>query len=268
MAFQKKTWVNRVAQYPLRRLLTVVRNFDATNTAVMDIQREEGEVTTEGDAFSAENMNDLENRIKQGFDDAGGGNFVGVRYHTSLVDYPDYPCWEDMTAEEKAKYDISTGATINFLDDEAIPDDILGNTDISGIGDGTLTGAISDVDERVSEVNNALSGISDYSLSEKVIGKWVDGSTLYEKTINFGQLPNTTTKNVAHGIVNLKRIIYANGMAYRSTDGLNTPVPSPQASATNQLLLGVNSTNVSITTYVDRSMYGECYITLQYTKTS
>lgn len=67
MAFNKKTWVNRVVQYPLRRLLTIVRPFDTTGTGVMDIQREDGEVTTEGDAFSAANMNDLESRIETAF---------------------------------------------------------------------------------------------------------------------------------------------------------------------------------------------------------
>lgn len=68
MAFQKKTWVNRIVQYPLRRLLTMVRSDDGSGTEIVDIQREDGEITQEGDAFSAENMNDLEQRIEDAFD--------------------------------------------------------------------------------------------------------------------------------------------------------------------------------------------------------
>lgn len=61
MAFVKRTWKNRNSQYPSRRTLTRV---DTQVSAVYDVTREEGTVTQEGDDFSAENMNDLESRIK------------------------------------------------------------------------------------------------------------------------------------------------------------------------------------------------------------
>lgn len=80
---------------------------------------------------------------------ASGGNFVGVRYHASLTDYPGYPCWEDLTTTEKAMYDISTGATINFVDDNTEEEqDVIGDTDISGIADGTLTGAVAGLNNK------------------------------------------------------------------------------------------------------------------------
>jgi len=59
--FNKKTWKDRESQYPRRRLLTPVEEGDA---ALYTVSRAEGTVTEEGDAFSAENMNDLETRIK------------------------------------------------------------------------------------------------------------------------------------------------------------------------------------------------------------
>lgn len=61
MAFQKKTWVDRISEEPQRRKLTDVNS--GTETLV-DVTREEGTVTQEGDAFSAANMNDLESRIE------------------------------------------------------------------------------------------------------------------------------------------------------------------------------------------------------------
>lgn len=62
MAFAKKTWKDRISEYPTRRIL---EKEDGTSETV-DVARSEGEVSQEGDAFSAENMNDLEERIVNG----------------------------------------------------------------------------------------------------------------------------------------------------------------------------------------------------------
>ena len=64
MAFSKKTWKDRVSQYINRRLLT---DSDG-NTQQVTVTRDEGSVTETGDAFSAANMNDLEDRIDNAFD--------------------------------------------------------------------------------------------------------------------------------------------------------------------------------------------------------
>ncbi len=63
MAFQKKTWADRIAEFITRRTLT----YEDNTTAVVTVERNEGEVSQTGDAFSAENMNDLENRINDAF---------------------------------------------------------------------------------------------------------------------------------------------------------------------------------------------------------
>lgn len=64
MAFQTKEWKDRISQYANRRKLTDVSN-DTTQTVV--VSRDEGTITQEGDAFSAENMNGLESRIFTAF---------------------------------------------------------------------------------------------------------------------------------------------------------------------------------------------------------
>lgn len=58
--FAKKNWKNRFVEYPGRRKLTDILTGKET---VVDVTRHEGEISSEGDAFSASNMNDLENRI-------------------------------------------------------------------------------------------------------------------------------------------------------------------------------------------------------------
>ena len=65
MAFVKKTWKNRRAEYINRRLLT---NEDGS-TNLVTVARDEGTISQEGDAFNAANMNDLEDRIKEGFEE-------------------------------------------------------------------------------------------------------------------------------------------------------------------------------------------------------
>lgn len=65
MAFSLKTWVNRISEYPNRRKLT----HEDGSTELVTVSRAEGQISAEGNAFSAEEMNDLENRIKGGFDE-------------------------------------------------------------------------------------------------------------------------------------------------------------------------------------------------------
>lgn len=64
MAFNKKEWTNRIAEYINRRLLTK----EDGSTELVTVAREEGNVSQEGDAFNADNMNDLEERIADEFE--------------------------------------------------------------------------------------------------------------------------------------------------------------------------------------------------------
>lgn len=63
MGFIKKIWKNRISEFPTRRSLTKT---DGTSELVT-VARSEGMISEEGDAFSAENMNDFENRVANGF---------------------------------------------------------------------------------------------------------------------------------------------------------------------------------------------------------
>ena len=66
MAFEKKKWEDRLVEFPGRRRLVDV---DTGKEYVMDVSREEGLVTKVGDAFSGNNMNGLEERIADGFNE-------------------------------------------------------------------------------------------------------------------------------------------------------------------------------------------------------
>lgn len=78
MAFNKKIWKDRLVEYAGRRQLKRISG-DSNGTMVVEVTRAEGTISQAGDAFSAANMNDLEQRIGDEFDelnnDLGGLSF-------------------------------------------------------------------------------------------------------------------------------------------------------------------------------------------------
>ena len=113
---------------------------------------------------------------------------------------------------------------------------------------------------------NQVNVLKQYSTSEKMIGYWIDGKPLYRKVINFGGLPNATSKSVAHDILNLKRVVKMQGYAYSSQSGFDIPIP--YTSNGYLISLRCDNTYVVITPMTDQTSFNECYITLEYTKTT
>lgn len=106
-----------------------------------------------------------------------------------------------------------------------------------------------------------------YSTSEQVIGTWIDGKPLYRKTINIGNLPNTTTKDYPTGLSNIF-VIKIDGFC---TDGTQMfPMNNANPSSINyqiQLWFAYGDSVIKVQTGSDRSGYIG-YVTLEYTKTT
>lgn len=94
MAFEKKTWKNRQSEHPNRRTLTKVSGQENS----YDVERDEGLVLEEGDAFDQETMNDLESRIAAGFESDG----VGLYSHAYI-------------SEDKTHLMFGKGGNIKFV---------------------------------------------------------------------------------------------------------------------------------------------------------
>lgn len=109
--------------------------------------------------------------------------------------------------------------------------------------------------------------ISNYSTSEVATGAtWIDGKTIYKKTINFGSMPNNATKSVPHGISNLGMMVKIEGIAWYSTGvGFWIPFGSP-VEVSNSVAVNTDMTLVTMRTGTDRSS-ANAYITLYYVKT-
>lgn len=106
-----------------------------------------------------------------------------------------------------------------------------------------------------------------YSTSEvETPYTWVDGKTIYKKTINFGNLPSSGSKAVAHDITGLSEVVKIEGIAYTGPQYNDyTPVPLSSPSMANLSSCGVNSTSVVIEVGRDKSSF-TAYITIWYTK--
>jgi len=117
---------------------------------------------------------------------------------------------------------------------------------------------------------NREQGKITYSLNEQVVGIWIDGKPLYEKTVSFGALPNSTTKYVDPGIENVDQMVYIYGYAYAPSQG-NLYVPLPQSSPNNlghNYICDYHNYKIRIVTGNDASIFTKSYVTLRYTKTT
>lgn len=91
---------------------------------------------------------------------------------------------------------------------------------------------------------------------------------VFRKVINFGALPNTGTKSVAHGITITSGFSFTRIYATASDQVAFSYIPIPYASnnAANVIELNVDATNVNITTASNKTAYTITYVVLEYIK--
>lgn len=111
------------------------------------------------------------------------------------------------------------------------------------------------------DTKSYIDNLTDYSTSEKVVGKWIDNSLIYEKTIYLGNLPDNTSASIPHNISGLKFLIDFQGFGY-ITNSVYFPLPFVSSSP---IYVAVSTTDITITTTSNRSTT-QGYITLRYVK--
>lgn len=108
-----------------------------------------------------------------------------------------------------------------------------------------------------------------YSTTEQVVGTWIDGKPIYEKTIQFnsGDLPNANSSvNISHGISDFGELISAEGFV---NDGTSFRPLSNARVRSSEYAIGyvVFSDRVYIESAIDLRTYIG-FITLRYTKST
>lgn len=109
-----------------------------------------------------------------------------------------------------------------------------------------------------------------YSTDERVVGTWIDGSDIYEKTINTGAMPNTTTKDVLHGITNLGKVIEIKGIMMTSDSKIAASIPAVNPGGDSDLIcfVYIDGANIKMKSNSNYSVYSESYVTIKYLKAS
>lgn len=92
--------------------------------------------------------------------------------------------------------------------------------------------------------------------------KWLNGKSIFKKTIDFGVLPNSTEKAIAHGVTGLDKLVaLETNMRHASgTQRIDFTY------VTGFALRGVTATTVNIQSNLDLTQYTDCYFTIYYTK--
>lgn len=216
----------------------------------------------------------------------GNGSAVGTHQDSTRVPH----IWQDLDANSAMffNYIASEGAGWQSKNEDAkISTDrqakfspTVKDTTASGAGFITIRPTNTSILWCIATKDIYLNPAMDYSTSEKVVGKWIDGSTIYQKTISCGQAPQAVTsgtrvnKEVAHGVTNIDRVVYLAGSCYK-TSSLHAcePIMSVQLAMNNTNTPGLNiridATNIIVVN--SNTAYNgiqEIYVTIQYTKTT
>lgn len=105
-----------------------------------------------------------------------------------------------------------------------------------------------------------------YSTEEQEVGTWIDGSTVYEKTIYVSSLPNNGSANITTP-ANFDLLIDAEGfMNSKNQTGYMRSLPFV-GGGTNDVRIDLNGGTLRVVTYADWTGY-EAYITVRYTKST
>lgn len=133
----------------------------------------------------------------------------------------------------------------------------------------SLDGNESNKAPSVRAVKEALG--NQYSEDEQIIGTWIDGKPIYRKVVNIGTLPNSTRKEIAHGISNLGQIVNFKGTFYNSNYSAQSTLPYVASNPSPnffsyQIAMDIDSNNIIVLTYYDYSVY-TAHVIIEYTKT-
>lgn len=142
--------------------------------------------------------------------------------------------------------------------------------------EGEMRRFLTDIFDRISDGVNDRE-IAQYLEEETVTGqKWLGSINIeaprssLRKVIDFGPLPNSTTKSVAHGITTNANTVFTKIYACATDPGVSTitrsiPIPYVDPNTPgNGIELYIDATNVNITTTIAYNNYSQCYVVLEY----
>lgn len=114
-------------------------------------------------------------------------------------------------------------------------------------------------------VETAAEEESTYSTDERVVGTWIDGSTLYEKIITITSFPPKDQSTfINHNITNINEIVYLDCTCF--TGSVYQKIPNVWEGS--MMNLAANTTGIAIQATRDTSGYNKAYCIIRYTKSA
>lgn len=123
---------------------------------------------------------------------------------------------------------------------------------------------------QISVTDIAGSGMDNYSTNEHIVGTWIDGSPVYEITVNIGSLSTGINYINVSQIANMDNVIDLSGMLHQSTFGQWVPIEHIHQMSEYMINATVllNDSQLRITVGTDWQGFSEGFATIRYTKTS
>jgi len=123
----------------------------------------------------------------------------------------------------------------------------------------------------IGKTNSQSKAKHNYSTDEQVVGTWIDGKPLYEKTIYVGSGFVSGTNNISHNISNFEKAVKINGVMQKSGQYSR---PIGEEINIGDYSAGVDTVNATTIKLIigngiiDDNLLDNLAITLQYTKTT
>lgn len=189
------------------------------------------------------------------------------------TNYTDVTSLLSAVGNYKIVYPLATPVIIPITSSTRVKTISGANNIFSNTGDVELEYFTEKADEIAELVEEEIASMSAdyhaYSTDEQIVGRWIDGNTIYEKVVDLGALPNNATKNIAHGISNLGKVIQAE-LSASDNNSIWLTIPYATTSTTDtkyQIGFWITDTNVVVKSDWDRSALSG-YAILRYTKSS
>lgn len=189
---------------------------------------------------------------------------------STLVDYVttsdlvDYTTTADLV-DFVTTADLTDYATTAELANYATTADLSGKQD-------TLTAGtnITIQNNVISAQTGGGSSALNYSETEQEIGTWIDGSTIYQKTIHFSNTRIESGTNLSHNIANISKVISCEYFMYGPLENVDSSLFSPAVDSDGYLGCYATASAIKFygTTYFSPRANRTWYFTLRYTKTS
>lgn len=213
----------------------------------------------------------LNGEINVGSDTAGDNHpYVNIKDKN----YSDVTSFKNAMQGVQLVYELATPTTIQLTPQQIKM--LKGNNVLVADGDMELVyqvdSVVGDVKEWAEEEflpKNSATAQHNYSTQEQVVGTWIDGSTLYEKTLHFTGT-YTGAQSLTIGVSNLDIVIPFIAFAVDNYDSI---VPLPYVNGTAELdpkggwLINSSKEYINIR-FGSSFVANELWFTIQYTKTT